>query len=72
MTRSFRLQAIHYKFIFANPWDLFSPIDAPSENIILWTVVSSKGLFIRREEDPRRWNKFSLGLHAEISVCVVS
>ena len=26
-----------------------------------------KGLFTWREEDPRRWNNFTLGLHAEIS-----
>ena len=25
------------------------------------------GLFTWREEDPRRWNNFTLGLHAEIS-----
>ena len=27
----------------------------------------TKGLFTRREEDPRRWNNFTLGLNAEIS-----
>ena len=26
-----------------------------------------EGLFTWREEDPRRWNNFTLGLHAEIS-----
>ena len=31
--------------IFANACDLFSPIDALREHII-WTVVSSRGLFI--------------------------
>ena len=31
-----------------------------------------KGLFAWREEDPRRLNNFTLGLHAEISVRVVS
>ena len=30
-----------------------------------------KGLFAWREEDPRRRNNFTLGLHAEISVRVV-
>jgi len=32
----------------------------------------NSGLFTWREEDPRRRNKFSFGLHAEISVGVVA
>ena len=32
----------------------------------------SQGLFTWREEDPRRRNKFSFGLHAKISVGVVA
>ena len=36
--------------------------------IFLWSI---KGLSTWREEDPWRWNNFSLGLHATISVRLV-
>ena len=49
------------------PWnDLQSHVnEAASKNNQL--SMPTKGLFTWREEDPRRWNNFTLGLHAEIS-----
>ena len=56
-------------FVFYTPEGLCRKRRSWSKFCIIEDIVvsyTSKGLFTWREEDPRRWNNFTLSLHAEI------
>ena len=54
--------------VIGNPFVRWSKTLLERIRIFLWSI---KGLSTWRVEDPWRWNNFSLGLHAAISVRVV-